>query len=59
MLLHSAGVCRIFTARRWASAVLAIAMWLSVSVTSRSSIEKDERIEQFLPRDAILARYIL
>ena len=38
--LHFTGVCRIFTARRWASAVLAVGMWLSVSVTCRSSMSK-------------------
>ena len=38
----------VFTARCYASAVLAMALCPSVSVTSRCSIETDERIELVL-----------
>jgi len=40
----NASVCRLFTARCYASAVLAMGLCLRPSVTSRSSIETDERI---------------
>jgi len=42
---QTSALISIFTARRYASAVLAMALYLSVSVTSRCSIKTAERIE--------------